>query len=175
MITNNEPPEFPIGAYVEPDSPETLTLQLEELRRCPAEIRSAIESLSPEQLKVRYRNWSVRQIVHNLADSQLNTYIRFKWALTEASPLIKTFNETKWSETFDARESELEPSLILMDGLHARWYVLIENLNDDELDRTFFHPEVGEILSLRQALSRALWHNRHHLGQIDWLKNRHGW
>ena len=120
MITNNEPPEFPIGAYVEPDSPESLTLQLEELRRCPAEIRSAIESLSPEQLKVRYRNWSVRQIVHHLADSQLNTYIRFKWALTEASPLIKTFNETKWSETFDARESELEPSLILMDGLHAR-------------------------------------------------------
>ena len=175
MITNNEPPEFPAGEYVESDVAETLILQLEELRSCPAEIRNSIDSLDSEQLNVRYRNWSIRQIVHHLADSQLNTYIRFKWALTEASPLIKTFNETKWSETYDARESELEPSLILMDGLHARWAILIENLNDEDLDRTFFHPEVGEILSLRQTLSRARWHNRHHLGQIEWLKNRHGW
>ncbi|MDA7902490.1 putative metal-dependent hydrolase [Mariniblastus sp.] len=175
MITNNEPPEFPVGEYVESDSPEQLVLQLKELRQCPTEIRNSINSLNSEQLEVRYRNWSIRQIVHHLADSQLNTYIRFKWALTEASPLIKTFNETKWSETFDARESELEPSLVLMDGLHARWSVLIENLSDDELDRTFFHPEVGEILSLRQVLPRTLWHIRHHVGQIAWLRNRHDW
>ena len=175
MITNNEPPEFPIGEYVESEASEQLILQLEELRRCPMFIRSSIDSLNAKQLDVRYRNWSIRQIVHHLADSQLNTYIRFKWALTEASPLIKTFNETKWSETFDARESELEPSLVLMDGLHARWSVLIENLSDDDLDRTFFHPEIGEILSLRQTLSRTLWHIRHHVGQINWLRNRHDW
>ena len=98
MITNNEPPEFPVGEYVESDVAETLIFQLEELRSCPAEIRNSIDSLDSEQLNVRYRNWSIRQIVHHLADSQLNTYKRFKWALTEASPLIKTFNETKWSE-----------------------------------------------------------------------------
>lgn len=175
MNTNNEPPKFPAGEYVESDVEEALILQLEELKRCPAEIRNSIDSLNSEQLAVRYRNWSIRQIVHHLADSQLNTYIRFKWALTEASPLIKTFNETKWSETFDARESELEPSLQLMDGLHARWSVLIENLDAEDLERTFFHPEIGEILTLRQALSRALWHIRHHIGQIEWLRNRHDW
>ena len=175
MITNNEPPEFPIGEYVESEASEQLILQLEELRRCPMFIRNSIDSLNAKQLDVRYRNWSIRQIVHHLADSQINTYIRFKWALTEASPLIKTFNETKWSETFDARASEIEPSLVLMDGLHARWSVLIENLSDDDLDRTFFHPEVGEILSLRQTLSRTLWHIRHHVGQINWLRNQHDW
>ena len=175
MITNNEPPEFPIGEYVESEASEQLILQLEELRRCPMFIRSSIDSLNAKQLDVRYRNWSIRQIVHHLADSQLNTYIRFKWALTEASPLIKTFNETKWSETFDARASEIEPSLVLMDGLHARWSVLIENLSVDDLDRTFFHPEIGKILSLRQTLSRTLWHIRHHVGQINWLRNQHDW
>jgi hypothetical protein len=175
MITNNEPPDFPAGEYVESQIPEQVSIQLEELRGCPAEIRNSIDSLTAEQLATRYRNWSIRQIVHHLADCQLNTYIRFKWALTEASPLIKTFNETKWSETFDAKESDLEPSLVLMDGLHARWAFLIENLSDDELDRTFFHPEVGEILSLRQALSRALWHIRHHVAQITWLRNRNDW
>ncbi|MGY8748986.1 MAG: YfiT family bacillithiol transferase [Pirellulales bacterium] len=175
MITNNEPPDFPAGEYVESQILEQVSIQLEELRGCPAEIRNSIDPLTSEQLATRYRNWSIRQIVHHLADSQLNTYIRFKWALTEASPLIKTFNETKWSETFDAKESDLEPSLILMDGLHTRWAVLIENLSDDELDRTFFHPEVGEILSLRQALSRALWHIRHHVAQITWLRNRNDW
>jgi len=174
MITNNDPPDFPVGEFDPPgdyDAKQKAEFVV-GLRACPEKIRSAIDKLSDDQLNTVYKNWSIRQIVHHLADSHMNAYIRFKWALTEASPLIKSYDETKWSEIVDAKESPIEPSLTMLDGLHARWATLVENLTDDEMHMTFFHPEVGDVVSLYQSLPSYVWHTDHHVGQIMWLREQ---
>ena len=174
MITTNEPPTFPIGEFDPPGEygVEKKAHYAERLRAGPAKIRQSIDGLDQEQLNTVYKNWSIRQIVHHLADSRMNAYIRFKWALTEASPLIKSYDETKWSELVDARESCVEPSLIMLDGLHARWATLVEHLTDDEMIKTFFHPEIGDDVSLYTSLPSYIWHTDHHVGQIMWLRER---
>lgn len=177
MISNNDPPSFPAGEFIAPGDYgiEKKSELVDELRNCPSKIREAIEGLHGEQLDERYKNWSIRQIVHHLADSHMNAYIRFKWALTEDSPLIKSYNETKWSEIVDARETPIEPSLVLLDGLHARWATLVENLNDEEMALTFFHPEVGDDVALHQSLPIYVWHTDHHVAQINWIRNAKQW
>lgn len=139
MISSNDPPPFPAGEFSPPGDygSEKKAEFVAELAACPAKIRAAVDGLSDDQIDTKYKNWSIRQIVHHLADSHMNAYIRFKWALTEASPLIKSYDETKWSEIVDARQSPIEPSLVLLDGLHARWSTLVENLNDQEMSLTF--------------------------------------
>ena len=174
MITSNDPPDFPAGEFVPPGdygAVETIAYA-DNLRKAPAKIRSAVEGLSEEQLSTVYKNWSIRQIVHHLADSHMNAYVRFKWALTEESPLIKSYDETKWSELVDARETPIDGSLTLLDGLHERWASLVENLTVAELLMTFFHPERGDIVSLFQSLPNYVWHTEHHVAQIMWLRER---
>ena len=177
MISANDPPPFPAGEFVPPGDYgiEEKSEFVVELRKCPSKIRAATEGLTDEQLDARYKNWSIRQIVHHLADSHMNAYIRFKCALTEASPLIKSYNETKWSEIVDARQSPIEPSLVLLDGLHARWATLVENLSDEEMSLTFFHPEIVDDVALNQSLPTYVWHTEHHVAQILWIRNENQW
>lgn len=171
------PPEFPAGAFVElghysSDEKEKLVNELAEV---PDKVRNAVEGLSDSQLETRYRNWTVRQIVHHLADSHVNCYIRFKWALTEESPLIKSYNETKWSEIVDAKSMPIDVSLTILEGIHARWVGMIRGLSDDQLSLTFFHPEQMKTVSLYEALPAYVWHGRHHIAQIAWIREQKGW
>ncbi len=171
-----KPPQFPAGPNVELEtiSVDVKSRLVDELANAPQAIRASVDGLTELQLENKYINWTVRQIVHHLADSHINCYVRYKWALTEASPLIKSYNETKWSEVVDARTQPIEPSLTILDGIHARWSQLVRDLSDEQMQLTFFHPELMKSVSLRETLPSYVWHTRHHTVQILWVRERYG-
>ena len=166
-----EPPRFPIDAFdqVAPDDPTQERALIDQLASAPMVLRDAVSGLSAAQLDLRYRNWSIRQIVHHMADSHMHSYIRFKWALTEDAPIIKAYDEGLWSEMQDARTSPIEPSLDLLQGLHLRWATVLRGMSADDYGRTFKHPETGEVVKLSLALAYYAWHSRHHTAQIEWV------
>jgi hypothetical protein len=133
-----------------------------------------VGELTSPQLDTLYKNWTIRQIAHHLADSHINAFTRFKLALTEDVPTIKPYNETLWSELADAKSGPVEPSLAILDGIHARWSGLIDQLSSADFKREFHHPELGRQVSLAEALAMYAWHCEHHLAQIDWLREQRG-
>jgi uncharacterized damage-inducible protein DinB len=169
---------YPIGRFdfkAEPDSAQrqSLIVQIEE---APARLREAIAGLTGEQLDTPYREggWTVRQVVHHLPDSHLNSYVRFKLALTEDEPTIKPYMEDRWAELEDARSAPIEVSLALLESLHKRWVLLLRSLADADFARTFKHPEIG-LVPLEKNVALYAWHGRHHVAQIIALRERAGW
>lgn len=149
--------------------------QIATLRRLPAELGEAVSGLSEAQLDTPYRDggWTIRQVVHHLADSHANSYIRVKLALTEDNPTIKPYNEAAWAQLPDSR-MPVEVSLPLIEAVHARLLALLEPLSDQDFARTFAHPERGS-MTLAQNLALYAWHSRHHLAHITRLRERMGW
>ncbi len=142
----------------------------------PARLRAAVARLSPPQLDTPYRpeGWTVRQVVHHLADSHLNSYTRFRLALTEQEPTIKPYDEKLWAELTDARTAPIEPSLTLLESLHHRWVLLMRALSPSEFARTLRHPERG-VMTLDEHVCLYEWHGRHHVAHITSLRERMGW
>jgi uncharacterized damage-inducible protein DinB len=169
---------FPVGDFgIDPNvTARKRAAWIQELAEAPAKLRAAVSGLSEVQLNHRYREggWMLRQVVHHLADAQLNGFVRFKLALTEDRPAIKTYEETLWAETVDGREAPVELSLTLLEALHTRWALLLESLSEAEFRRTFQHPQRGE-LTLDDALQLYAWHGRHHTAHITALRERKGW
>lgn len=169
---------FPVGDFaIDPDvTAQKRAGWIRELAEAPSKLRAAVDGLSEAQLNERYREggWMLRQVVHHLADAQLNGFVRFKLALTEDRPAIKTYEETLWAETVDGREAPVQLSLALLHALHARWVLLLESLSDAEFCRTFRHPQRGE-LTLDDALQLYAWHGRHHTAHITGLRERKRW
>jgi uncharacterized damage-inducible protein DinB len=149
---------------------------IDEIAGTPARVRAAVEGLSAEQLETPYRpgGWTVRQVVHHVADSHLNSYVRFRLALTEDEPTIKPYHEDRWAELDDARTAPLEVSLALLESLHERWVRLLKSLKAEDFARTFRHPEMG-VVSLDKNLGLYAWHGRHHVAHITSLRERQGW
>jgi uncharacterized damage-inducible protein DinB len=172
-----EAPQNPAGAFVpEPDyAPSRRAEFIADLSRAPALLRQAVAGLSEKQLDTRYRNWTIRQIVHHVPDSHLNSYVRFKWALTEVKPVIKAYDEGRWAALEDAEHGDIQPPLALLEGLHVRWVQLLRSLTDQQFVRTFVHPQTGNTMSLHAALRYYAWHGTHHTAQITWLRQQHGW
>lgn len=141
----------------------------------PAKLQSAVAGLNDQQLDTPYRpnGWSVRQVVHHLADSHFNSFTRFKLALTEQEPTIKPYDEKSWAELPDSK-TPIELSLPLLDGLHKRWIVLLNSLTPADWQRTFRHPERGT-MTLSDNLQLYAWHGRHHVAHITALRERNGW
>jgi hypothetical protein len=171
-----EAPKYPVGpAQVEDkvDAPrrEELITQIEQ---APALMRKAVLGLSDEQLGTVYKNWTIRQIASHLADSHVHSYVRFKWALTEEKPLIKAYDENLWSDLADAKTGNLEPTLLLLEGIHQKWARLLRLMTEDQYSRAFNHPD-GRTIPLSRALGIYAWHGRHHTGQILWLREQKGW
>lgn len=168
---------FPIGPFSLPASnlPSDRAEQIETLRRLPEDLRAAVAGLSDAQLDTPYREdgWTVRQVVHHLADSHANAYVRFKLALTEDCPRIVVYNEAAWARLPDSK-MPLEPSLKFVDGLHARLVATFEGMSDDDFQRVFDHPERGHV-TLAFNLAIYAWHSRHHLAHITGLRKRKGW
>lgn len=169
---------FPIG---KPTYPATVTRQdlqsaIDALAVMPSELRKVVSGLSDEQLDTPYRQdgWTVRQVVHHVADSHMNSYIRFRKALTEKSPDISAYDEKAWAELSDSRHCDIETSLMLIDALHRRLTMLLRSVEDGEWTRTFVHPERGEVRIDHTALLYA-WHGRHHIAHIQNLKTRMHW
>lgn len=169
------PPPFPAGDYVpEPTpSPARRAELITEIERLPTNLHDLVANASPAQLDTRYKNWTVRQIVHHLADSHANAYVRFRLTLTEDRPTIKPYNETRWAELPDARTAEVQLSLRLLEALHARWVLLMKAMTNADFERSYMHPEYQKEFRLAEALGLYAHHGRHHTAQIAWvLANR---
>ncbi|MES2304939.1 MAG: bacillithiol transferase BstA [Gemmatimonadota bacterium] len=173
-------PRYPIGKYQAPATAPDDALRSEWFRQIedfPDLLRSAIWNLDDAQLDTPYRDggWTVRQLVHHVADSHLNAYCRFKLALTEDQPTIKPYIEALWAELPEARALPVAPSLQLLDGLHARWSAMMVAMTPAQFDRTFYHPETGTTNTLWQTLGLYAWHCRHHVAHITTLRTARGW
>jgi hypothetical protein len=169
---------YPIGIF-EPEYPLTADRRralISEMAEIPGGLRAAVNGLSEAQFDTVYRpgGWTVRQVVHHLADAQLNWYIRTKLAVTEDKPTIKPYDEARWAELEDAQRGPIEPSLVLLEGLHQRWVKLYEALTPADWTREFLHPERG-VLTLEYTLPMLVWHGRHHTAHITELRKRMGW
>jgi uncharacterized damage-inducible protein DinB len=169
---------YPIGKFhfAGPLTDEQKKNCLDDIARAPANLRAAIKGLSESQFDTPYRpgGWSVRQVVHHVPDSHLNSYVRFKLALTENEPTIKTYAEDRWAELDDTKTTPVEVSLTLLEALHDRWMRLLRSLTPEEWKRTFRHPELGA-MTLEKTLALYAWHGRHHVSHITGLRDREGW
>jgi uncharacterized damage-inducible protein DinB len=155
---------------------EVIRRAIGEIAEAPAKLRAAVEGLSPEQLDTPYRpdGWTVRQVVHHVPDSHLNSYCRFKLALTEDEPTIKPYHEDRWAELEDSRATPIDVSIALLESLHKRWWLLLKSLEPKDFQRTFRHPEIG-VVSLAKNVCLYAWHGRHHAAHISSLRARMGW
>ena len=169
---------FPIGPFSHEGEirGEHVAGWIDEIEALPGQMRSAVAGLSDEQLDTRYRpgGWTLRQTVHHVGDSHLNSYVRFKWALTEDEPVIKAYDEAAWAELADYRELPIETSLEFLDRLHARWVVLLRSLTSAQLARRFHHPDSGATV-LAWNVGNYAWHGRHHLAHCTRTIEREGW
>jgi DinB superfamily len=170
--------KYPIGVFVKPEviTADYLENCINDIESFPARLRSTIDNLYGPQLDTAYRpgGWTIRQVVHHCADSHMNSIIRFKLALTEEKPTIKPYWEDRWAELTDSK-MPVEPSLLLLEGLHARWALLLRSLKEEDLSRTFVHPEHGKEFRLDENIGVYAWHCNHHLAHITVLKKQKGW
>ena len=161
---------YPVGRFEAPQSitPAMIADWIQEIERFPEQLRLAVKPLSEAQLDTPYRpdGWTVRQVVHHVADSHLNSYIRFKWTLTEEKPTIKAYNEKAWAELPEAHTGPVALSLDLLDALHRRWVVMLKHLSPADLARSFVHPQTGREIRLDGLIALYAWHCRHHLAHI---------
>jgi hypothetical protein len=166
------PPEFPAGPYVceLPVAANRRDELIHEVEELPEQVRQLIGRMNDSQLDTRYKNWTVRQIVHHLADSHVNGYVRFRLALTEDRPTIKDYDRSGWAELSDSKTADVELSLRLLESLHARWAVLVRTLTDCDFERTYFHPKYQREVRLDETLALYAHHCRHHCAQIAWLQ-----
>ncbi|HTW60100.1 MAG TPA: bacillithiol transferase BstA [Terriglobales bacterium] len=169
---------YPIGKfhYDGPLSSDQRQASLDEIAQAPANLRRAVTGLSDAQLDTPYRpgGWTVRQVVHHVPDSHLNSYVRFKLALTEDEPTIKPYAEDRWAELADTKATPIAVSLTMLDALHDRWVRLLRSLDAADWKRTFRHPELGP-MTLEKNLALYAWHGRHHVAHITTLRDREGW
>lgn len=172
-------PRYPIGRFAPPDgwTEEQIHAWRRELSEAPALLRAAVAGLDDRQLDTPYRDggWTVRQVAHHVADSHMNAFCRFKLALTEDNPTIKSYFEARWAELPEARTLPVGPSLMLLDGLHLRWSALLEAMAPTDFERTFFHPEHQKAIPLWRNLALYAWHGRHHTAQVTTLRSHRGW
>jgi len=173
---------YPIGKFEwkspanEPEAARGREHYIGVLAQLPANFSDAVDGLSEQQLDTPYRpeGWTVRQLVHHVPDSHLNAYVRFKLALTEDQPQIKTYDEALWAKLPDSRVTQIATSLQLLASLHARWVDLLRSMMVSDFGRTLFHPERG-ILALDEMLGLYAWHSLHHTAHITALRDRMHW
>ncbi|GAB4246912.1 MAG: bacillithiol transferase BstA [Ekhidna sp.] len=168
---------YPVGKY----QPVEITNELFEtwidtIEQFPSQLKEQVSSLSFVELDLPYRpgGWTVKQVVHHLADSHINSFIRFKLVMTEDKPAIKPYQEAKWAELPDANNEDIVDSLSILEGLHKRWTTLLKNLTPEDKKRTFIHPEYNKELTLEWMLGLYDWHCRHHLAHINQAIEKNG-
>lgn len=162
-------PEFISGAHIE--------TWIEILEKFPSKLTALVEQLTDEQLDTPYRpkGWTIRQVVHHVADSHHHSYIRFKWALTEDKPVIKYYYEHLWAELDDSKFAPIQMSLDHLRAVHFKLVYLLKSLNDEQLNKSFIHPEHNEEVQLKKNIGIYAWHCNHHYAHIENLMLREGW
>ncbi|KAA3616745.1 MAG: putative metal-dependent hydrolase [Calditrichaeota bacterium] len=171
--------KYPIGEFVvEPRiDAQMLEQWMTEITLLPEKVRTAVDGLSELQLGTPYRpgGWTIKQVIHHLGDSHLNSYIRFKWALTEHKPTIKAYDEKKWARLAEYDLLDVETSLQFLELLHKRLVILLKSITPEELEREFIHPETGKAINLKRNIGLYAWHGKHHTAHITSLRQRKNW
>lgn len=162
--------KYPVGRWTEPKeySAENLQSWISEIRKLPENIESLLQARGDEVFSYRYRpgGWTLRQLIHHIADSHMNAYIRHKLAYTENQPKINAYLEQEWAQLEDVEKVPVITSVQLLSSLHARWTVFLESVRYDQWDCGFIHPQHNRFISLKESLSMYAWHSRHHLEHI---------
>lgn len=163
--------KYPIGQF---EAPETITQThldnwIEILETLPAKVEALVKDLDAAQLQRTYRpgGWNIQELVHHIADSHHNSYTRFKWALTENTPLIKAYNEQAWAELIDTQTAPIQLSITYLYALHAKLVYLLKRLTPEQLELAFIHPEDNSRTTLKENIGKYAWHSRHHLKHIE--------
>ncbi|WP_027383216.1 YfiT family bacillithiol transferase [Epilithonimonas caeni] len=170
---NLEALKYPVGKFVKPEfiKKETIDYAISDIENFPGLIKTEIQNLDEKDLQLRYRpeGWTINQVIHHCADSHINSYLRFKLALTENVPTIKPYEESLWAKLPD---NQLSPfvSLQLLEALHTRWVFILKSLSEEDLNKEFIHPEQSEKISLKENILVYSWHCRHHLAHIKQAK-----
>ncbi len=176
-MSDHDPLRYPVGPF-QPLSGLTAgdrEALIGEIAHFPADLRFLVEGLPDQALSTRYREggWTLRQVIHHLPDSHLQGYVRFKLAMTEEAPAIKTYEQAPWGELADARNAPVAWSLDLLEALHRRWVFFLRTLTEADFQRIYLHPELGE-MTLEKTLQLYVWHGRHHMGHIRLVTEKAG-
>lgn len=170
---------YPIRKFIAPElySSNYLAEKIAEIASFPERLKKEVMYLTDEQLDTPYREdgWTVRQVIHHCADSHINCFIRIKWALTEDKPVIKFYHEDRWAEMNDNLTMSINPTLSLLEGLHFRLSYLMQSLNEEDLEKTFIHPEHNSEFKIKEIIGTYAWHGNHHLAHITELKKKKTW
>ena len=170
--------KYPVGKYIEQPFSETqVSAWLLDIQSLPQHIEYAITNLDEHQLDTVYREggWTIKQVVHHVADSHMNAYMRFKLGLTEVTPAIKAYDEKAWAEMIDTQNVPVNISITLLYALHIRWYEILKNITGAQWERTVFHPQHQKEMTLWYLLGVYAWHSRHHVAHITSLRKRMNW
>ena len=171
--------KYPIGKFQRPDrvDADQRNIFIRNIEELPEKMAAAVDGLNDEQLDTPYRpdGWTLRQVVHHTADSHINSYIRFKWTMTEDEPFIKAYDEKSWAQQEDALLGPVELSLSLLTSLHARLVHYLKSMSDSDFSRQLQHPEWTHKLSLNMMCALYSWHSLHHTAHITELRKRKGW
>lgn len=163
--------KYPIGKFEWPEifSENQIKELIGEIESFPTTLVKVVKYLSEEELNWVYRpnGWTIKQVIHHCADSHMNSFSRFKLGLTEDTPTIKPYFEDKWAKLPDTTESNISTSIKILEGLHARWLILLKSLNPEDLKKEIIHPEYGRHISLAQNIAFYAWHCIHHLAHIN--------
>lgn len=163
--------QYPIGKFEKPKiiSKDHIELWVSQIEQFPKKLNELVLALSNSELNWKYRQdgWTIKKVVHHCADSHMNSFIRFKLCLTEELPTIKPYFENKWAELPDTYETDISESLKIIEGLHARWTVLLKSLNSDDFQKEFIHPEHGKRFSIAENIGIYAWHCNHHSAHIE--------
>jgi hypothetical protein len=170
---------FPIGEfhYSNPVSDAELNEYINDMENLTKILSKEVAHLNEEQLNTPYRDggWTIKQLVHHIADSHLNGYIRAKLLVTEDTPTIKPYDQDRWSDLEEVSKSDVKDSIIILDGLHKRWVTFLRTLTPEDFEKEYFHPEHGISISLRSSTASYGWHCKHHVAHITNLKKKMGW
>ena len=170
MEENIDKLRYPVGKFQNPEQIDQAQIDewIDMLEAFPKSLEKEIGQLSDHELERRYRpgGWTIRQVVHHCADSHMNSFMRFKLALTEETPTIKPYFEDRWAELADTKDFPIASSLQLLAGLHARWVYLLRSFSNGDWNKEFKHPETGRLISLKTNLGIYAWHCEHHLAHV---------
>jgi hypothetical protein len=161
--------QYPIGKYIEqPFSEKKMKEWLLDVETLPLHLEHAMLNLDEAQMLIPYREggWNIKEIVHHVADSHMNAYIRFKNALCEENPSIKPYNQDAWAKMTDTEELPVNISITLLFALHNRWHTILKNMQPEDWNRTMFHPEYNKTMTLWYMLGNYAWHGKHHVAHI---------
>lgn len=170
---------YPIGRFQKQDhySADEVKSNIQIISALPSKFMNLLGGWDDEKLDTPYRpdGWTIRQLVHHVADSHMNAYIRFRLALTEDAPTIKPYKENLWAELPDAKSAQVELSLQLMKYIHLRWVLLMNSMDEADLARAYVHPDTGRIYPLAEVIALYAWHSEHHYQQAFTLAQRNHW